>query len=175
MLTRIYHFKFSFAHEKTAWQNIYLIMTHIEIPVRSIGVGRLRICCWVEFIMNWICCQIRIGNNWNCPNQESPTPLLMKSHSLDNFKTQDFQKLVLWYFKNYQKHNGPRVLSLDFIQILEYPIPARPSVTKTVKCGYLGNPEWYHRSAGVKILNIKKKIKHRKNCECCPVSQLIVR
>ena len=29
-------------------------------------------------------------------------------------------------------------------------------VTKTVKCRYLGNREWYHRSAGKQILNIRK-------------------
>ena len=42
------------------------------------------------------------------------------------------------------------------IQLLEYLIPrpaARPRPSqKTAKCRYLGNREWYHRSAGVKII-----------------------
>ena len=47
------------------------------------------------------------------------------------------------------------------IQLLEYPIPARHprppllSITKTVTWEYLGNREWYHRSAGVKMTGKK--------------------
>ena len=36
------------------------------------------------------------------------------------------------------------------------------SVTKTVKCRYLGNREWYHRSAGVKMTKTKFWIWKRK-------------
>ena len=34
----------------------------------------------------------------------------------------------------------------------------RPSVTKSVTWRYLGNQEWYHRSAGVKTRKFKKKL-----------------
>ena len=40
---------------------------------------------------------------------------------------------------------------LEIIQLQEYPIPPLlVHVTKTVTWRYLGNQEWYHRSAGVK-------------------------
>ena len=43
------------------------------------------------------------------------------------------------------------------IQLLEYPIPPLLllHVTKTIKCWYLGNREWYHRSTGVKTTEKK--------------------
>ena len=37
------------------------------------------------------------------------------------------------------------------------------SVTKTVKCRYLGNREWYHRSAGVKMTGKIFKYRNFKN------------
>ena len=47
-------------------------------------------------------------------------------------------------------------------QLLEYPIPSHPARAsqKPSKCRYLGNQEWYHRSAGVKttvFLKLKEK------------------
>ena len=52
---------------------------------------------------------------------------------------------------------GCGCIIIIIIQLLEYPIPLpvlvlvlSSSVTKTVTWRYLGNREWYHRSAGVK-------------------------
>ena len=58
-----------------------------------------------------------------------------------------------------------QVLMRDsLIQLLEYQIPRPPRpllvlVTKTVTWRYLGNQEWYHRSAGVKTTGKISEIK----------------